>query len=122
LLGVLFGALVVLAPFVYRTHVRSFLVAIGLTLAALSGQALTAMALCYAIGRAAAKEGSPVLITYVVIIVVALGTVLIARYVWQLIPTTVQGAAEWRRKKGAPTAPGAHPRASEEPPPVPLPS
>lgn len=123
LLGVLFGALVVLAPFAYRTRVRSFLVAIALTLAALTGQALTAMALSYAIGRAAGKEGSPILIAFVVIGVVGLGAILISGYVWQLIPSTVHDALEWRRKQEARQKDRPHDTGEpEKPPPVPLPT
>ena len=122
LLGVLFGALVVLAPFAYRARVRSFLLAIGLTLAALSGQAMTAMALSYAIGRAAAREGSPVLVAYVVIVVVGLGALLISLYVWQLIPNTVRGTAEWRRRKEAREKDHPGGPAPDEPPPVSLPT
>lgn len=105
LLSILFGAVIVVAPFVYRNNVRTFLVANVLTLAAVFGQAGAALFITYALGRDAAHQGNPVLVSYLLFVVILVGIGSIVRYVWQGIPDTIKHYEAHRR---------AHPHAPAE--------
>jgi hypothetical protein len=90
LLSILFAALIVLAPFAYIGHVRSFLVGTGLTFTAVVGQTGTATLIVYALGRAAAGSSGPILVSDLLLLVlvgIGLGIVV---YVWRGIPKTVE--------------------------------
>ena len=90
LLGILFAAAVVLAPFTYRGTARSFVFATGLTLAAVIGQAGTSIFITLALGRQAAKGGDPVLVSYLLVVVLLISAGFIVTYVWNGIPKTIK--------------------------------
>jgi len=90
LLSILFGAVIVLAPFAYRGPVLSFLLATALTLAAVIGQAITAGVITYALGHDAAHQGDPVFVLYLLLLAIAVGALAIVVYVWRGIPNTIR--------------------------------
>jgi hypothetical protein len=98
LLSILFAALIVLAPFAYIGHVRSFLVGTGLTFTAVVGQAGTATLIVYAVGRAAAGSGSPILVSDLLLVVLAGIGLGIVVYVWRGIPKTIEPFTKHREK------------------------
>jgi MFS family permease len=97
LLSILFGAVIVLAPFAYLGRVLSFLVGTALTLAAVVGQAGAAGVIMYALGRDAAHHGNSVFVSYLLVAVVTVGAFCICVYVWRGIPHTVDAYTKYHK-------------------------